>query len=124
MFCSFRLCASALAVLFVINTSNLFAGGRDPSVPSLLAHDAARTTSAGAVDVSTGFEMPQFQSGFSIVGQAGWTCSPEAIVSSFVSSFNPDTGDQHVRLIDNPGVPSSLRSFVVSPIFAPLAQAN
>lgn len=72
---------------------------------------------------ATGFEPPQFQPA-SIFGQQGWTCSPHAVVSSLVAVFNPDTGDQHLRLIDNGGVGNGTTSVVLSPTFGPLAETT
>jgi hypothetical protein len=82
--------------------------------------DAGRQPPGG---YATGFEPPQFVPA-SIVGQQGWTCSPEAIVSSLVAVFNPDTGAQHLRLLDNGGVGNGTTSVVLSPTFGPLAETT
>jgi hypothetical protein len=128
MYCSTRFAWSALAlplVAVIVTAGSAFARPRDLDNPSLLAHNITQSAGVRAAEhYSTGFEMPEFQSGFSITGQAGWTCSPDAIASSLITSFNPDTGDQHLRLIDNGGVANSTRSAVLSPIVPTLSLAD
>ena len=124
-----RALARTAVVLGLIPATHntLFArDGRDVPNPSLTAHTISTDLAArrGSDGYTTGFEQPEFQSGFSLVGQGGWTCTPEAVTNTFVSSFQPDTGTQHVRIIDNPGVPSSVLSASLSPTFDALSQAQ
>src|SRR4051812_23144568 len=104
--------AFVLFVLFVFlrNGAFVFAIDRYATTGSLAAEMIAPTGAArndpAAGGYSTGFEQPQFFPA-SLLNQQGWTVSDNAIVSSFVATFNPDTGAQHMRMIDNPGVASS-----------------
>ena len=122
MFSSKSIFVCALVVLCT-STTQSFARPRDAH-PSLITLRGGSTPAfAGADGLSTGFEQPEFLPG-SIVGQNGWDCSDNAIVSSLVATFKPDTGSQHLRLIDNTGEPNSAISFVLSTQFEAMSQAD
>lgn len=118
--------AVVLGLIPATHSTLLARDDRDGRDLSLAAHAVASDAPShrGGDGYSTGFEQPEFQAGFSLVNQGGWTCNTSAISHTFVTSFQPDTGSQHVRIIDNPGVPNSTLSASLSPTFSPLSEGE